>query len=207
MASRLIIDFLQSESRIHNNWLWSSEVIPHTIFQEPFKLYPQNIKPHNNCVYCHHEKKINITIEKSTLNEIRGLIEKSIPVETGGVLAGFKDDKGNIIIKKASGPGPKAVQTSLTFEKDIEFCQNFLNEIYSINSKIVYVGEWHSHPSNNNKPSHTDLKSLSDIAEQKDYLTEIPIMIIFSKMGNPSCTVHSLGKSYYFTELTIVDSQ
>jgi integrative and conjugative element protein (TIGR02256 family) len=208
MASRLIIDYLQADSEIHNNWIWSTEVISRTIIQEPFKLYAQNIKPHINCVYCHHEKKISIAIDQSTLEEMRGLIEKSNSVETGGVLAGFKDERGNLIIRKASGPGPKAVQTSLIFEKDIEFCQNFLNEIYSNSeSKIVYVGEWHSHPSNNNKPSHTDLKSLSDISEQKDYLTEMPIMIIFSNTGNPSCTVHPFGKSYYFTELIVEDSQ
>ena len=117
-------------------------------------------------------------------------------------MAGWTDEKGNIFITDVSGPGPKALQTAIKFEKDVEYCQRFLDDLYiHSQQKKVYVGEWHSHPSSNNNPSGTDIKSLSEISIQKEYLTDMPIMIIFSNTGEPSCTVHPAAKRYYFTSL------
>ena len=94
------------------------------------------------------------------------------------------------------------MKSKIRFEKDIEYCQHFLDELFvQSNQKKVYVGEWHSHPSSNNQPSGTDIKSLSEISYQKEYLTDTPIMIIFSNTGEPSCTVHPVGKRYYHTTL------
>lgn len=138
----------------------------------------------------------------STLNIVKDLIRNSQNVETGGVLAGYRDEKGNVFITEASGPGPKAIQSVSRFEKDITYCQHFLDELYiHTNNRIVYIGEWHSHLSNNNNPSGTDLRSLSEISSQKEYLTEKPIMIIFSKDETPSCTIHPFGRLYYKTAL------
>ncbi len=77
-----------------------------------------------------------------------------------------------------------------------------LDEIYqNSNQSTIYVGEWHSHPSANNHPSETDIKSLTEIAIEKNYLTDCPVMIIFSNQGSPSCTLHPADKSYYFSDL------
>lgn len=198
LTTRLLIDYLQTNDKTSNSWIWSSEIIQNTIINEPFKLYQQHIPPHPDCTYCHHDEKISVFFNSSTLNIIKDLIKNSLNVETGGVLAGYRDGKENIFITDASGPGPKAVQSGSRFEKDITFCQHFLDELYiQTNNRIVYVGEWHSHLSNNNNPSGTDLRSLSEISSQKEYLTEKPIMIIFSKDAIPSCTVHPFGKLYY----------
>ena len=100
----------------------------------------------------------------------------------------------------------KQFNQDLDFEKDIQFCQKFLDELYiKTSNRIIYVGEWHSHPSSNNDPSGTDLKSLTEISYQKEYLTEKPIMIIFSKDGAPSCTVHPYGKLYYKTTFSALE--
>jgi len=70
-------------------------------------------------------------------------------------------------------------------------------------NNIEYVGEWHSHPSVNSQPSGVDIKSLSEIAAQPNYLTQEPVMIILANNGDPSCTVHPVGKTFYHTELMI----
>jgi integrative and conjugative element protein (TIGR02256 family) len=198
LTTRLLLDYLQTNDKASNSWIWSSEIIQNTIINEPFKLYQQHIPPHPDCAYCHHDEKISVFFNNSTLNNIKDIIRNSLNVETGGVLAGYRDGKGNIFITDASGPGPKAVQSGSRFEKDITFCQHFLDELYiQTNNRIVYVGEWHLHLSSNNNPSGTDLRSLSEISSQKEYLTEKPIMIIFSKDATPSCTVHPFSKLYY----------
>ncbi|MEK7719503.1 MAG: ThiF family adenylyltransferase, partial [Bacteroidota bacterium] len=201
-ASRLLIDFLQKDEIEYNHWIWSSEVLANTSIQRPYKIYSQYISPHPDCFYCHHDKHINVSILTEKIAFIQELIRQNPEMETGGVLVGWTDEKGNIFVTDVSGPGPKASQMATKFEKDVIYCQNFLDELYELSlQKKVYVGEWHSHPSSNNKPSGTDIKSLSEIAIQKEYLTDTPIMIIFSNSGEPSCTVHPAGKRYYYTNL------
>jgi integrative and conjugative element protein (TIGR02256 family) len=204
IASRLLIDHLQNEESEFNHWIWTSEIIEGTELKNPYQFYRQQILPHKDCYYCNLEKEVSVIIEQKALDFMHGLIKENPKIETGGVLAGYLDANGNIIITNASEPGPNAIKSSTKFEKDVTFCQNFLDKLYlDSNKKIVYVGEWHSHPSVNNQPSGTDIKSLSAISLQKEYLTENPTMIIFSNTGVPSCTMHPAGKRFYFTELTI----
>lgn len=206
IASRIVLDQLQaSELSEQNHWIWSTEVIESTPINEKNKLYEQTIKPHAACPYCNHDSKIAVSIGADTLAGMQKLVAEKKGVETGGVLAGVRDLQGNIKITHASGPGPKAIHKETQFHKDIEFCQKFLDELISLSGgDIVYVGEWHSHPSSDNRPSGIDLMSLSQIANQKEYLTMNPTMIIFSSDGEPSCTAHPAGKLHYRIDLEIV---
>jgi integrative and conjugative element protein (TIGR02256 family) len=181
IASRIIIDHLQDGDSDDNHWIWSTERLESVNLKTPYSLVSQFVPPHPQCFYCTHEKKVNVTISKAALEEMRDMVKDKKGIETGGVLAGVIDSSGNIKITHASGPGPKAVHSRIKFEKDIEFCQNFLDKLFlDTNKKMVYVGEWHSHPSSDNRPSSIDIKSLSEIGFQKEYLTANPAMIIFS---------------------------
>ncbi|CAI9679667.1 ThiF family adenylyltransferase [Elizabethkingia anophelis] len=203
IASRFIIEHLQSGESKNNHWIWSTDTIDGTVINSN-SIYSQYIPPHKDCVYCNYKQKIQVTISEDCISFMQDLIRGNPTIETGGVMAGSKNEKGNIVITHVSGPGPKAVMSSNKFEKDIEFCQNFLDEIYqNSNQNTTYIGEWHSHPSTNNHPSETDVKSLTEIAIEKNYLTDCPVMIIFSNQGNPSCTLHPADKPYYFSDLEI----
>lgn len=204
ITARILIDHLQDKESEFNHWIWTSEAIEATELKNPYQFYRQQIPPHKDCYYCNLEKEVSVKIPQVILDFMQGLIRENPKVETGGVLAGYVEANGNIVITNASEPGPNAIKSSIKFEKDVAFCQSFLDKLYlDSNKKIVYVGEWHSHPSLNNQPSGTDIKSLSAISLQKEYLTENPAMIIFSNEGVPSCTMHPAGKRYYFTKLTI----
>jgi len=204
MASRLVIDHIQNGDSIKNHWIWSTELLDCLPIAEPFQIYSQNIPPHPKCFYCNHDKEVQVSISEDTVLFMQSLIAENPKIETGGVLAGSIDEKGNMIIHSASSPGPKAKRTEVSFEKDIQFCQQFLDDLYEkSNGKIIYVGEWHSHPSTNNNPSGMDIQSLSEIATQENYLTEHPLMIIFSNTGEPSTTVHPAGRRYYHSDLKI----
>jgi integrative and conjugative element protein (TIGR02256 family) len=205
-AARVLIEHIQAGESSFNQWIWTSEVIPDTKLKSPYQIYTQRLPTHPNCPYCNHDKQFKVTISKEVLAFMQGLIKQNPQIETGGVMAGKIDQAGNIIVTHASEPGPKAVRLATKFEKDVEFCQLFLDKLYiESNQETVYVGEWHSHPSANNYPSGTDIKSLSEIAVQKEYLTENPAMIIYSNTGQPSCTVHPAGKRFYFAELLITN--
>jgi integrative and conjugative element protein (TIGR02256 family) len=203
LTSRLVIDHLQNGNMDVNQWVWSSEVIPDTPLTQSFAVKEQFFKPHEYCQFCNSSSSPTFAnIDEKVLLDMVEQVKSKAGTETGGVLAGYIDAQKNISILFASGPGPKAVQSPTKFEKDVEFCQKFLDDLYNeYGDKAIYLGEWHSHPNENNKPSNIDLRSLNDIANQKEYLTDQPIMIIFTKTGSPSCTIHPAGKSYRHIEL------
>lgn len=206
IASRIVIDHMQKGFTQDNHWIWSTEKIDGSPISDPFKLYSQHIPPHPKCFYCNHEKKLTVSVTKATLQKMKGLVGEKTGIETGGVLAGALDKDGNIMITDASCPGPKAIHKQIEFRKDVEFCQDFLDELYTeSNRQTFYVGEWHSHPTEDNSPSGIDIKSLSEIGMQKEYLTLNPVMIIFSNAGDPSCSIHPAGKLHYFVKLQILE--
>ncbi|ULT38547.1 Mov34/MPN/PAD-1 family protein [Niabella defluvii] len=202
-VSQMVIDHLQNGTSESNHWIWTSEVIPATPLVKANSMYDHFISPHPGCPYCNNSQRKTLSIPAHVFDSMQSLVSQNPLIETGGV-AGYTDEDGNVIITHASGPGPKAVQLATRFEKDVQFCQQFLDDLFiSSSRKYVYVGEWHSHPSKDNRPSGLDIKSLSEISVEKNYLTTCPAMIILSNTGKPSCTFHPAGKSYYYTELNI----
>jgi integrative and conjugative element protein (TIGR02256 family) len=202
MAARKVIDHLQEKQlSSDNHWVWSSEAIDDTEIKGG-QILSQALPPHPGCQYCHHEREINVTLPSACLKFMQRLVSDNPEIETGGVLAGYTDENADIIITDVSGPGPNAKQSADGFEKDVPFCQQFLDALFTgSGEKTVYVGEWHSHPSANNHPSGRDIRSLTDIGLDKKYLTDMPVMIILSNTGIPSVTVHPAGKRFYFTQL------
>ncbi len=198
LTSRIVIDHLQNGNADVNQWIWSSEIVPNTSLTQSDVVKEQFLRPHVHCQYCNNNSFPDFAnIDERVLEYMVELVTNKAGTETGGILAGHIDSNKNISILFASGPGPKAVQSPTRFEKDVEFCQKFLDDLFvEHGDKAIYLGEWHSHPNENNKPSNVDLRSLTDISNQKEYLTDHPIMIIFSKTGIPSCTIHPAGKSY-----------
>jgi integrative and conjugative element protein (TIGR02256 family) len=200
ITSRIVIDHLQDGPVEANQWIWSTEDIETTVPIKAWQLHSQYIPPHPRCVYCHHDIHLKTFIDEEELKRMKALVKLNPAIETGGVLAGFMTANGDFDIHYASGPGPNAICSSTRFEKDVEFCQAFLDEKLK-ETGAVYLGEWHSHPSADTRPSGTDLKSLNGIAVERDYLTDHPVMIILSSEGKPSCTVHPANKIHYQSEL------
>lgn len=203
-TSNLLIDHMQKGASESNHWIWTSEKIDGTALGTANLVHQQYIPCHEKCPYCRNGTKLKVEIPNSVLEFMQELVKRNPAIETGGVLAGHINENGIISISHASEPGPNAVQSATRFEKDVQYCQEFLNKLFiESGRRVVYLGEWHSHPSRNNNPSGLDIKSLSEIAGEKGYLTEEPVMIILSNKGKPSCTIHPAGKRFYFSELFI----
>ena len=201
LASRLLLDYLQSPApAAPNHWVWATESVPGLPEQPgvPFSLHTRSLLPHQDCPYCQALHRLRVRIEPAALEFMRQLTLATPGIETGGILIGSVS-AGLVYIKHASPPGPAAVRTATRFERDVAFCQQFLDEYTA--QGMLYLGEWHSHPNENNSPSSTDLTSLARIAQQPQYLTTKPVMLIFTRSGQAACTVHPVSAAYYPCEL------
>lgn len=208
ITSRLIIEYLQRGEEEKNHWVWATEDLDNIVSdkQVPFALHSSFLPPHSKCKYCSKEDPIKIIISREALQCMKNEISREPSKETGGILIGHRDQIGTISVEIASEPGPKATKDKDNFSRDVEFCQHIVDENYrKYGEKGMYIGEWHYHPFSENKPSRLDLLSLTEIAAQKEYVLDKPIMIIFSGELELSCTVHPFNKKYYFAAFSIRD--
>lgn len=118
-----------------------------------------------------------ISFELTAVESITSEIDKYPDVETGGVLLGFFEDK-NIIIKKATDAGPKAIRERYDFKCDVAYTDMLIDmEFANSNGKIFYIGEWHTHPQRKPFPSETDLDSLDNLSST-NRTTSIALLFI-----------------------------
>ena len=205
LTSKLVLDHLQQSNGANNHWIWSTEHIEGVAASKvtPYMVKASTIPPHPSCQYCQPVEQLTAVINADILERMKVETRKDPSIETGGILLG-EIRNGTLQINFASGPGPKAKQTHSIFEKDIEYCQQYINEKYQQHgTQAAYIGEWHYHPSTDNSPSGTDLNSLTEIANHQGYLTINPVMIILSNEELPSCTIHPASQRFYFTDLII----
>lgn len=122
----------------------------------------------------------DIFIKRDAISFIKNEVKKtSNEVETGGILMGYYTVKDEVVITHCCGPGPKAKQRKYSVTLDSAHAQKFVDVIYlQTIGKITYIGDWHSHTSNNLTPSRTDKKELNKIAKNKSSRLEMPIMMI-----------------------------
>jgi len=208
LAARVVLEYLEKGDLGFNHWIWSSEALPGLpVSREiPFIVKRQFLPPHPNCPVCHEKIPKPVILAQIARESILGEVKKVEGVETGGILIGFETEERDIIILRASGPGPKAVMTETRFEKDIEYCQQQLEESSrELGIRGLYVGEWHFHPSGSNHPSPLDIKSMYEIAHQENYATDQPAMIIVGPDHNLSGTIHPITAEYLKTEISNID--
>jgi integrative and conjugative element protein (TIGR02256 family) len=207
-ASNILLDHLQGQTSEANHWVWISEPVdgfPQPVFNGGIKsaLHESFLPPHKLCPICSTEDPMPVAIDPKVREFIQEECRASGEIETGGVLVGKRTWNDGVVVTSASGPGPKAVQSQNEFHRDVAFCQEFLQDsAEKLNDAGLYVGEWHYHPNGSTNPSNQDIRSLSEIAEQPQYLTERPISIIVGKDRSIGCTVHPFNKRFYHVTLS-----
>lgn len=69
-------------------------------------------------------------------------------LETGGTFAGYWANEDEVVITDHVRAGPRALRERHSYEPDLEWQQQRLDEIYQSSGRLdVYLGDWHSHPS------------------------------------------------------------
>lgn len=112
-------------------------------------------------------EKWEVEISFSLLKEIRSDRDQNMPNETGGVLLGCFDlyRKRVYIVDQIRAPEDSA-SSPISF---IRGCKNLPEELDFVDrttaKNLTYIGEWHSHPSNNTQMSADDGKLHHAIVE------------------------------------------
>jgi len=89
------------------------------------------------------------TIAREALRSRDGL-------ETGGILLG--PDTSTILISRAGDPGPRAHRTEHSFLRDLAHAQSLASAAWDEDGH-QWIGEWHTHPTGDLRPSALDLHS------------------------------------------------
>jgi integrative and conjugative element protein (TIGR02256 family) len=210
LAARVVIDYLQGTSTNANHWIWNTEPLDGLALgqNQTGAMHAQTMLPHPECSVCRKIENTNVRVLKEVYEAIRNCAKESNASETGGILIGTYDGKGFYLIQRATGPGPNSIRTANAFEKDIEYSQIQLAMIaQELGKDALYLGEWHYHPTLSNEPSGTDIKSLTEIAAQENYLIDRPIMLIVSKNLEVGLSVHMKTGRWTRIPLTVVDDR
>lgn len=85
-------------------------------------------------------------------------------VEAGGILIGrFYPAKNLIIVECATRPGYGDVGTRKTWRRDPLRAMRLANLANLRDSSLHYVGEWHTHPEKDPRPSTRDIETLIEL--------------------------------------------
>jgi integrative and conjugative element protein (TIGR02256 family) len=102
---------------------------------------------------------------------------RALPYETGGVLVGFVEGT-TACVTHTIGPGPRAIHRRTGFQRDGDYAQDQINQLYEQSGgKVDYLAEWHSHPKPI-APSPMDLQSMRDISQDEKYLRPEPLLLL-----------------------------
>jgi integrative and conjugative element protein (TIGR02256 family) len=115
------------------------------------------------------------SVARAILEETRG----HAPLETGGVLLGYRDGPSrNLFVSELVGAGPGAVRESHRFQPDGPWQRARIAERYEASGRtLAYLGDWHSHPKGNG-PSALDHGTARRIAKTARAGCRHPVFLI-----------------------------
>ena len=105
---------------------------------------------------------------------------------------------------EASDAGPGAKSTPTGCWRDVDYVQKWIDEkLRRGDEKLRYVGEWHSHPSLDTRPSHVDVESLMGVASSPNYLCPTPVMVVLglSTQGEEKLSAYSFAVEKPYKEI------
>jgi integrative and conjugative element protein (TIGR02256 family) len=180
LASRVVLNDLAVGFGDDNHWLWASEAIPgHPVLDMPFNLVARRLEPDPDCPFCSDPPVRLVRVPSHVQEQLERRAVEAGGKETCGILVGKITDGRIAIVTDASDAGPKAESSATICSRDVGYTQRWLEDrVKSAGGKIEYIGEWHSHPSEDTTPSTTDTTSLTDIASSPNYLCGTPVMLI-----------------------------
>lgn len=98
--------------------------------------------------------------------------------ETGGILLGRGPDQhGTVLVEQAGDPGPNAQRRPDFFLRDLEHAQKLAAASWDAR-RAVWVGEWHTHPAGDPRPSRRDVRTYAGLLSAAELAFEIVVSII-----------------------------
>ncbi len=128
-----------------------------------------------------------ILIARAALDAVLAAGEQALPVETGGILLGFRTPDLVVVTRTLTVPDPRGSRHSYRRHRrraQAQMAAAGINETPGIG----YVGEWHTHPADC-PPSRIDIRALTATAR----LTTAPVaLIVLAYRADRSVAVHGL---------------
>lgn len=128
-----------------------------------------------------------IWIGLEDVDRLRAAATAAVPLETGGVLLGYRSGSGDVVVTEVIDAGPPAKRTRTTFEPDYAYQEREVADAYERSGRrCSYLGDWHSHPPGGGPTlSGTDRRTLKKIARHRAARNKDPVMILvtFSVAG------------------------
>lgn len=104
--------------------------------------------------------------------------------EAGGVLIGYYIEPNNFVITNISTPSLLDRSSRYLFIRSKVYAQKFLNKKFKASDgKLIYLGEWHTHPEDYPTPSSIDNSSIKKQLKENTLNSEIIFMIILGIKG------------------------
>jgi integrative and conjugative element protein (TIGR02256 family) len=110
------------------------------------------------------------------------------PLETGGLLLGYRSTTREVVITQVLGAGPNAERTAARFVPDHNWQEQQLAAAYErAERRLAYLGDWHSHPRGSTRLSRLDRQTLQTISRHSAARCPVPVMAIIA--GADPCQV------------------
>jgi hypothetical protein len=123
-----------------------------------------------------------VELPRTCLDAMIDLCTGANPLETGGILAGTIRDETTARVVRASDPPRDSTQGPTTFHRGTEGVDEWLREARD-SMGLLYLGEWHYHPSAPPQLGAQDRAEMNEIASNEDYGRPNPILFIIG--GDP----------------------
>lgn len=122
---------------------------------------------------------IHLKIEKRLLQKTFDAVYKYFPKEFGGIFLGEVTEKTAEVTTILT---PTKFDNSETkFKRYSEDLNDKIAEAYEKNNgRIIFLGEWHSHPLNAPVPSSTDYEAMYKLSTHPNISLKTPILLIIS---------------------------
>lgn len=117
------------------------------------------------------------------------------PDETGGTLVGVYEDGNRIArIERVIAANQSATRQRYKFVRPSDYEDRQLGKIYQQSKgRLLYLGEWHSHPGGPAMPSGTDIATMVSLARDTKVAANTPILIVLGgdlkTKANITCSV------------------
>jgi len=127
---------------------------------------------------------LSVEVKQELLDELYRTGMKHYPKEFGGLLIGYYSDDFKTCFIETTILPKKYESSRYFFERGKEGLKLNLTKFYNSIPRLIYVGEWHTHPEGIPSPSGTDMNAMIEIGESDDVNIENPLLLILGI--NPS---------------------
>lgn len=128
---------------------------------------------------------MKLWISRPALAEITSLAEQYAPLETGGVLLGWRKGPDRIVAAVV-GPGPRALHGRHMFLPDHAWQLTQIDQAFAgTGGDLDYLGDWHTHPDGAAELSALDRTTLQKLGRR----TVDAVMAIAAPTGEEGWTL------------------